>query len=207
MKSKQKLMTLALSALALGSVQSQAVSFDFSTATGTGLIAFDGAGNFSFGSPAFEIDTGSAIDLLGDISGTFAIGAIGGGYATVTGAGSITIDDGATDLTADLDLVDIAVIGTGGNINVFGALNLSNISYAGANADLVALFNDGSGALVITFQFVPGVPLTALKSGVHETSFSGSIFSRSSIVPDGGASAILLGAGLLGLAAFNRRQS
>lgn len=198
-------MTLALSALAFGTVQSQAVSFDFSSNPGTGLIQFDGAGNFSFTSTTFQIDTGSASGWTGDITGSFAIGV--GNPAPVSNVGQFIIDDGATDLTADLTFGTIGVLGTGGTLNVFGVINLTNISYAGTNADLEALRDDVSGALVITFQFVPAVSLANLKAGVHKTTFSGSVFSRSSIVPDGGASAVLLGTGLLGLAAISRRKS
>lgn len=202
----------ALGVLAL-SPASQAVSFDYSSIPDA-AIRFDGASHFSFSGPIagydFQVDTGTAATFYGNIDGVFTIGAVtaegGGGFsAPVSGVGTITIFDGGV-LTATIEWVKLFQRGTGSTLNVEGAVNMSNISYVGgANADLEALAAAGSAYNVLTFQFIPAKSLNALKNQTLSTSFSGSILSAQ--VPDGGASAILLGIGLIGFGAVIRRRS
>lgn len=202
-------LAIACGALSLGTAHVNAVSFDISSVPGS-AIAFDGAGNFSFtpASPAanFEVDTGTAAGLLGSIGGSFAIGAITTvgptSTAPVTGSGTFTIIDGGTPLTATIDWDEMSQTGTGSTLNVNGVVNLTSIAYAGSNPDLVTLFGDASGYAVVTFQFIPSKSLASMKTTKASTSFSGSITST----PDGGATAGLLGATLMGMAAVARRR-
>lgn len=171
-------------------------------------INFDGAGNFSF-APAdnnlqITLD-GTATGLLGYVSGTYSIGAITplppfGATAPVTGTGTFVIHDGAlNDLVGNLVWVEITQLGAGDLLNINGVLNLTGITYSGANPTLQKMAAAGNLENVLTFQFTPAVPLSGLKTAVHSTSFSGSI-----AVPDGGTTVLLLGLALAGLAAFRR---
>ena len=85
-------------------------------------------------------------------------------------------------------------MGTGGTVNVSGAINLSNVVYTGTNADLVEVRNDANfsgGVVSITFQFLPAESLTQLTANHSDqkTSFSGTIMTAS--VPE--PSSLLLG--------------
>jgi hypothetical protein len=193
-----------LAALAVANSLS-AVSFNYSSANGA-TINFDGAGNFSFTTTpdSFDVTSGSAAGRTGDILGTFAIGVIGGNDAPVTGAGSFIVHAADGDLTANLAWVTISQNGAGGGLNTLTAsVNLSNIVYAGANADLVALKNDGNGVTTLTFQFTSTLTLQQLKSQVVTNSFSGTVTSVR--VPDGGTSIALLGMALTALAVIRRK--
>jgi hypothetical protein len=124
--------------------------------------------------------------------------------ASVNGTGTLTIIDGSFTLTADLVWVDIFSIGTAGGANINGTANLSNIAYGGSNADLLALFNGGSGIQTMTYQFTTPQSLTQLfttSSSVTSTSFSGNITPVP--VP---AAVWLFGSGLLGLVGIARRK-
>jgi len=193
-------------ALALTS-NATAVTIDYASAD-MSFIKFDGAGNFSFTPAAnsFNVTSGSAVGLQGDMSGSYAIGAIttigGVSTASVTGSGTLKIHDGAFDLTGTLTWVDIEQFGTGGTLNTVGDLNLTGITYSGANADLVALKNAGSAGDVLTFQFIPAQTLTFLKANAAQTSFSGTIHTN---VPDGGLTLSLLGFALVGIEGVRRK--
>ena len=82
-----------------------------------------------------------------------------------------------------------------------GDVNLSGITYAGTNADLVALRNAGCAleCASISHLLRPS-HYRSLRNGPgsHNTSFSGTIAT----VPDGGTTVMLLGAalGVLGIA-------
>ncbi len=202
-------LAIACGALTLGTAHVNAVSFDISSVPGS-AIAFDGASNFTFtpASPSinFEVDTGTAAGLFGSIGGTFTIGAVTTvgptSSAPVTGSGTFEIFDGGDTLSAVIDWDEMSQTGTGSVLNVNGIVNLTSITYGGSNADLLDLFNDASGYAVVTFQFTPAKSLASMKSTASSTSFSGSITST----PDGGATAGLLGAALMGMAAVARRR-
>lgn len=203
-------LAVALGALTLGNLNNQAVSFDFSSVP-TSLIAFDGAGNFSFTPAAptvnFQVDTGTAAGLSGSIGGSFAIGTVTTvgptSTAPVTGTGTFTIYDGITPLSASITWDEMSQTGTGSTLNVNGIVNLTSITYTGSNPDLVTLFNDASGYAVLTFQFIPAKTLSYLKTHRISTTFSGSVAST----PDGGATAGLLGLSMVGMAAAVRRRN
>ena len=188
----------------------QAVTFGYSSAD-QAVIDFPGNHTFHFNSGVaghdFMVTTGTAAGLFGNITGTFTIGTITVNGTTesapVTGSGTFVIHDGANDLTATLQWVDITQMGTGGTLNIQGVVNLTNITYAGTNADLVALRNAGNAANVLTFQFVPAVDLITLSNGGvdHSTSYSGTVGT----LPDGGTTVALLGLALTGLEGLRRR--
>lgn len=170
---------------------------------GTGTV---GCFDFSPGT-SLEISSGTAIGHAGSITGTFGVGAIAPGSlesANVTGTGTLTILDGNTPLTANLDWLNINTVGVAGIINISGNVNLTSITYLGGNADLLALANAGSGIQTATFQFTSPQSLTDLfetSSTISSTSFSGSI----SAIPVP-AAIWLFGSGLLGLAGIARRK-
>jgi len=195
-------------ALALG-CSAMALQIDYSTTTGSS-ISFNGTGGFGFnpGSDSLIVTSGSAAGLQGDISGTFDIGSIttsgGVSSAPVSGTGELVIHDGANNFKGTLTMVDIVQSGTGSTLNSQGVANLTGISYGGSNADLLALAAAGNGVNVITFQFAPPVSLSAMANSVLSTSFSGSLFNTPQVVPDGGATVMLLGLALSGLALVRR---
>jgi hypothetical protein len=201
--------TIAAGALALGTVSNQAVSIDFSSFPNSKLV-FDGAGNFRFGplspTPNFQVDTGSAAGFYGSIGGTFAIGdvtTIGPtSTAPIAGNGTFTIFDGATPLVASITLNEMSQTGTGAVLNVDGAVNVTAISYAGTNPDLVALRDDTSGSAAISFQFALVRSIEYMKTHRLSTTFSGSVVST----PDLGTTVSLLGLGMIGMAMAARRE-
>jgi hypothetical protein len=172
---------------------------------GGSSIGFDGSGNFTVGT--FDITSGSAIGLLGNVSGSFSIGPIttmfGMSSASVSGSGILTITDGSHVLTGNLSWVDIVQIGTIGGLNMQGTVNLTGITYNGSNADLAALAAAGSATDVLSFQFTSGTTLSSLATSAQTSSFSGGISASS--VPDGGATVALLGFGLVGIEGLRRR--
>lgn len=205
----QRAFVLATGALSLGSLNTQAVSFDFSSFPNT-RIFFNGDGTFRFGpvypSSNFQVDDGTAAGLLGSIGGTFTIGDVttvgGTSTAPVTGTGIFTIKDGATPLVATITLNELSQTGTGSVLNVGGAVNVTAVTYAGTNPDLVALRDDTSGMVAVSFQFALVRSIEYMKTHRLGTSFSGSLAS----VPDMGGTIALLGLGMIGMAAAARRQ-
>ena len=180
----KNLIAVAASAavLALGSSAKAVVTFGYSN-TGNSAIQFNGDGTFTF-TPAvnnFSVTTGSALNLPGEITGVYTIGAVTSDGVTssapVTGVGTFVIHDGANDLTATLQWVDITQDGTAGFLNVGGSVNLTGITYSGSNPDLVALKAAGSAINVFNFQFTTVVPLAALTAGPFSTTFAGTVFA------------------------------
>jgi len=158
---------------------------------------------------------GSAVGLLGLFNnGPFHYGAIttviNGLHidesATVTGPlAALVIQDGSGNLTGNVNWVQIATDDFGGSINAALTVNLTGLTYAGSNPDLVTLAANGPGALNLTFQFSPGMTLADLTtgSGPYQTSYSGSL-STSQSVPDKTSAGILLLTSLAVLAGFQR---
>ena len=204
--------TLALAAITLLLVTNAeaAVSFDYAGVAGSSIL-FPGGGTFTFTPPAdnFNVTSGSAAGDLGSITGVFSIGTITTfgpvSTAPVSGAGLLSISDGVFDLTASLKWINIQLVGgTGGSLNITGKVNLSGITYAGADPDLAALAAAGSGIDTLSFQFPVATTLATLKNGPgpNSTSFSGTIAAA---VPDGGTTVGLLSLGLLGVGIIYKR--
>ena len=107
--------------------------------------------------------------------------ATGGGLtyqqASVAGGGQLNIFDGVNTLTGNLTWQEIHLLSDGqGGLADSMSINLSGLTYTGANADLRALAVDGNGNLNLTFQFSGAAPsLASLFDGTTTTSFSGAI--------------------------------
>jgi hypothetical protein len=191
----------ALVALA-GFQIAQAVSFDYSAP-----ITFGGDfSTFSFSGDS-EIRTGALMGLEVQITGTYTIGGplgFGVSSAPVTGSGLFRINDGAGhwfEATLEWNNIELFMGSTYGRLNFNGLVNMTDFSYAGANATLLDLRNHGSavnnGLFVLPATFSGGYP----PSGAD---LWGTVASRQ--VPDGGTTAALIGLGVVGLGVFARRR-
>jgi len=211
---KQKLAIIAIAAgLAVSATTSQAaLSLSFSNQGLNTGIQFNGASSSfqldpspgSLGSPQFAVtsETGgsSSIGLVGWINGSpWTIGSITTSgtiqSAAVTGLGNLFISDGlGNDLTGTVGWMTIQTDQSAGFINSALDLNITGLAYSGANADLLALVNGGSGSMNLTFQFNPGESLTQLTTGSDQIgSYSGALAATS--VPE--PSTVVAGALLL----------
>jgi hypothetical protein len=198
----QKLAIIAIAAgLAVSATTSQAaLSLSLSNQGLNTGIQFNGASSSfqldpapgSLGAPQFAItsETGgsSSIGLVGWINGSpWTIGSIttSGNIqsAVVTGLGNLFISDGAgNDLTGTLNWMTIETDQSAGFINSVLDLNITDLAYSGANADLLALANGGDGSMNLTFQFNPGESLTQLTTGSDQVgSYSGSLAAATAV--------------------------
>jgi len=178
------------------------------TFSGGSFSFVDGDGGYDFSITGSAGGTGDAVGLLGNLGGSFAIGTIsdlGGGLlqAPVTGAGSLSINDGSNLFTADVDWKNIRTLDTAGGLNATGSINLTNLAYSGSFQDLLQLKNALTGIGVITFQFIPAVSLTDLKTGQYNNSYSGTFAAAP--VPEP-TSIFLFGSMLLGCGIWLRRR-
>lgn len=211
------LKTAALAVLALlPGAPLRAINLDFGSSPGA-TLRFAGDGTFSFVDSTAGIYNGtdfvinlsssgrtgsnSAVGLLGNLGGTFTIGAISSGVATVTGSGPLSITDGANLFAGSVQWLQIHQTATSGNLNLSGVVNVTGITYGGSNQDLMELAAPGSASAVLSFSFAsPGYSLAQLASTTVTTSYNGDLHTSRS-VPDGGATLLILGAalGLCGL--------
>jgi hypothetical protein len=173
----------------------------------------------------------AAFGKLGDITGEYAIGAIASPFAgfetaTVTpiagmGPHTFVIHDTAhgvgSDFSGTIAWIDIFTFGTAGGLNAGGTVNLTGITYAGANPALIALATDPTQIVTLTFQFTPAMSLTALTTDdasdpEFSTSFSGTLEADVDPddipeIPEPASVVLLLGsmACVGGVARFRRR--
>jgi hypothetical protein len=155
----------------------------------------------------------SLVGLLGNITGTFTIGAITTSgpiqSAPVTGAGAFSINDGAgQNFLATLAWDNIQTVTGGGPVsfgavNATGTVNLSNFSYAGTNTDLLALATFPGAIVTATFSFAPPRNLAALTATgqVNTTGYAGTLTP----VPEP-ITMFLGGTGLISLGYVARRR-
>jgi hypothetical protein len=207
---------LALIACLVGGGRAMANGFSYDSIGDA--ISFTGGSKFTFLQTDGSYNIYQAIGtfpsltyLMGDITGTFTIGAVTVNGTTsnapITGTGTFSMFDGATTLTATLSWVDIVQNGTGTTLDYLGAANLTSIAYTGTNAELLALKHAGSGSDTLDFTFNPAKTLSQLKSGEPPTTFSGTVTDVVG-VPDSGTTALLISLGLAGTAivAIARRR-
>jgi len=179
-KSLIKIVASLAACLSIGAQVCTAVVFHYSN-TANSFIQFNGDSTFTFtpSSNNLKITDGTATSLLGELTGTYTIGAVttagGVSSAPVSGTGTFVVHDGINDLTATVIWIDIQDGGTGDSLNVQGTVNLTGITYAGSNPDLLALKNAGSGINVLAFQFLPALSLDSLKTSFAQNSFNGTV--------------------------------
>jgi hypothetical protein len=216
--------TLSLMLLAgVGPARADTVSCDFASEVGSS-IEFNGTNRtfeFPSTSPYDFVIAATSPDLgglQGNIGGTFTVGTItfpgvGEQLANVASMnGTFSVYDGAGNtLTANLNWETIQVLdGLFGILNVEGVANLTNISYAGNNNDLLGIKDGSDQTVVLTFQFSPvtSETLTELMTPgqVSSTSYSGSLSSSSPPpVPEPSSCMLLVTAGL-GLLTYTWRR-
>jgi hypothetical protein len=171
----------ALALVGASQAQASLIQLDF---TGLNDLVFDGStDSFSFGSPS--IDVGG---LDGTITGAFTIGAITTSgpsqSASVSGSGTLSIDDGLGNFfTATVAWSGITTFSTPfggfGAINPSALLNVTGISYAGSNPDLLGILANGGASIGVVFDLSGGVGLDDLTADGTTTSvgFDGNVLS------------------------------
>ena len=207
-------LSLATFLIFASSPVAQAVQLNFNS-TGGSKIAFSGApGTFSFTNSATTPTFGATgfmfpdlSGVVGRITGTFTIGTITGTPpnldAPVTGRGLLEFWDGSTTLSATINMISIASDTGAGQTNANQVTNLTGISYAGTNPDLLAWM--GENGHMANFNWsgaTAAISLTSLTTGSAKTvSYSGNLLST----PEGGSSMVILGLSLLGIAAVRSK--
>jgi hypothetical protein len=190
--------TALFSLLAVGpllcAANSQA-SLDFAS-SGASAIQFGPGSTFSItdsttadaslgdGFAQWHVTTaGAAAGLNGAFSGgpwTFGtvntMGPIQTANVTTTG-GSFAIDDGLGNLlTGNVNWVQVFTLGVTGGLNAGATINVTDLSYSGANAALLALLTSSDGSMDLTFQFGTAESLSQIAAGAEDsTSYSGSL--------------------------------
>ena len=199
------------------SLPAGAITLNFQGLNGTVLsfgtnstFGFTSTNGYQFSISSVTGGAGDSVNLDGYVSpgAPFIIGPITiAGWvqsAPVTGTSILHITDGAsTDLTGTINWLNITTISVAGILNLSGQVDLTAITYPGANSDLGALAAAGSAADVVSFQFVPEKTLTQLSTEGGQTSYSGSITS----VPEPGTLVLIaMGTGL-GVFLRGRKQA
>jgi hypothetical protein len=196
-----------------------AVTLDLGVESGA-TITFTGSNNqfefvnnntFDFHVSSYIGSDSSTGTLKGNISGPFTIGTITTNIipfvgiietAPVSGLGSFSIEDSNNKLfSATIQWIDVFTYKSAGAGNLENKANLSSISYDGINVDLITLKN--SPIATLSFQFVPAKSLTQLTTDGTTNSTSYSITMNAVPIP---GALLLLGAGMVRLAAYARRR-
>jgi hypothetical protein len=178
------------------SVWATNIALGFSSVPTTPNLVVAAGGTFTIGDEVadnfddIQIDAsdgvGDSLGILGDLDGTFTIGAITSvvvngmlfEIAGVSGVGSLALRDaGGAVLRADLEWVDISTISNSVTVNTQGLANLSNITYGGASDDLRRLAAPGIATIQLNgFAVGANQNLSALVAGGGTTDeYSGNI--------------------------------
>jgi len=208
LKSKNTMKTnLSLIAIAVGLAATVSTSQATMNFAGINNAQFNASGSTfqlnpiagSSTTPQFDF-TGADAGLIGWISGgpwsvnmavltTVNVGSLTYQQAPLSGGGVLNIFDGANTLTGNLSWGQIHTLSSGqGGTGDSLTLNLADLAYSGANANLAALAAGKTGNLNLTFQFSGSSPnLSSIYNGgtgVNTASYSGSISSGSVVVPE-----------------------
>lgn len=197
---------LSLIAIAAGLAVTVSTSQATMNFAGINNAQFNASGNTfqlnpiagSAAAPQFEF-TGADAGLIGWISGgpwsvnmsaltTVSVGTITYQQAPLSGGGVLNIFDGSKTLTGNLSWGQIHSLSAGqGGVEDSLVINLADLAYSGANANLMALAAGKVGNLNLTFQFSGGSPnLSSIYNGgtgVTVGSYSGAV-SGSTVVPE-----------------------
>jgi hypothetical protein len=202
--------------LAMSNATSSSVEF-IGSGTGATFQFNNNSSGQGFKVTSSSSGTGSntAVGLSGTLGGTYSYTTASivtnGSTQTAlvtTNNGSLTISDGTNLLTGTVTGVNVSTTGVLGVVDMSGAINLTNVSYSGTNADLLKLMNEakGNGGVVtISFQFLPAKTLTQLAASGSDkkTSYSGSI--ATTVAPEPSSLAIT-GIAALGMIGFGLRR-
>lgn len=188
-----KICISTLIALVFSTAMTQAVQFlSFSTVAGATMQFNGNASSFQFdnngsGNQWWITGEGGGSGALA-LQGSFSGGPWTYGGITINGLDqSATVDPSSTVLTINDGSGHLAtanvvwgVLSTDqgvGGINANLSVNLSELSYLGANSDLLSVFSATTGILDLSFQFNPAMTLSQLSagSGPYATSFSGTL--------------------------------
>lgn len=192
---KKAILTVLTTGLVMFATVTQAAfSLDLSPIPGS-QIAFYGTGSQFDITPSisppwqWQITSGGTGVAWG-LPGQFTGGPWSYGPITVNGAdqtasvvgplGGLIIQDAAlVNLTGTINWVEVSTSDFIGGVNAKATVNISNLLYNGANADLITLATAaaGNGSVNLSFQFAPGMTLTALTTGngPYLSSYSGTL--------------------------------
>lgn len=124
--------------------------------------------------------------------------------APVAGSGVISFENGFTG-TISFDRITTDTSNRNGSI-LSGVLNLFPTASGAGSADLVLLASE-AGSASISFSILKSVTQITANTYNQRIAFDGILANNAVPTPDGGATAVLLGLGILGAACLRRKLS